>query len=94
MKNAQLLKQEDYRKQNPQNHYGPPHQKNRLFSRNENNKRSNNSYDRENCQDKRSRNNRGRSPSRDQSNSQTRSLRRPGDNHRNGASFYEEKKKY
>jgi hypothetical protein len=26
MKNAQLLKQEEYRKQNPQNHYDPPYQ--------------------------------------------------------------------
>jgi hypothetical protein len=64
-KNAQLLKQEDYRKQNSQSHYGPPYQKNRSFSQNENNKRSNNSYDRKNYQDKRCRNDRGRSPSRD-----------------------------
>jgi hypothetical protein len=91
MKNAQLLKLEDYRKQKPQSHYGPPRQQNRSFIRNENNKRYNNSYDRENYQYKRSRNDRGRSPSRDRSNSQTRS---PGDNHRNGALFYEEKKKY
>jgi hypothetical protein len=28
MKNDQLLKQEEYRKTNPQNHYGPPHQQN------------------------------------------------------------------
>jgi hypothetical protein len=59
-----------------------------------NNKRSNNTYDRENYQDTRFRNDRGRSPSRDRSNSQTRSPRSPGDNHQNGASFYDEKKKY
>jgi hypothetical protein len=29
MKNAQLSKQEEYRKQNPQNHYSPPCQQNR-----------------------------------------------------------------
>jgi hypothetical protein len=91
MKNAQLLKQEEYRRKKLQNHYGPPYQQNRFFSRTDNNKRPNNSYDRENYQDKRSRNDRGRSPSRDRSNSQMRS---PGDNHRNGASFYDEKKKY
>jgi hypothetical protein len=91
MKNAQLLKQEEYRKQNPHNHYGPPYQQNRLYIRNDNNKRPNNSYDRKNYQDKRSRNDRGRSPSQDRSNSHTRS---PGDNHRNGASCYDEKKKY
>jgi hypothetical protein len=89
MKNAQLVKQRDYRKQTQQNHYGPLPQQNRAYGRNDNNKRSNNTYDRENYQDKRSRNDRGRSPSRDRSNSQTRS---PGDNHRNGASFYDDKK--
>jgi hypothetical protein len=63
MKNAQLTKQVEYRKQNRQNHYGPPYQQNKLFNRNNNNKRPNNSYDRENNQDKRSRNDRGRSTS-------------------------------
>jgi hypothetical protein len=47
MKNAQLAKQEEYRKQNPHNHYSPPYQQNRSFSHNDNNKRPNNSYDRE-----------------------------------------------
>jgi hypothetical protein len=94
MKNAQLSKQDDYRKQSQQSQYGPLHQHKRAFGWNYNNKRSINTYDRENYQDKRSRNYRGRSPSRDRSNSQTRSLRSPGDNHRNGASFYDEKKKY
>jgi hypothetical protein len=94
MKNAQLSKQEDYRKQTQQSHYGPPQQQDRTYGRNDNNKQSSTTYGRDNYQDKRSRNDRGRSPSRDCSNSQTRSLRSPGDNHRNGASFYEEKKKY
>jgi hypothetical protein len=91
IKNAQLSKQDDCQKKTQQSHYGPPHQQNRAFGRNDNNKRSNNTYNRENYQDKRSRNDRGRSPSRNRSNSQMRS---PGDNGRNGASFYDEKKKY
>jgi hypothetical protein len=92
MKNTQLAKQDDYRKQTQQqNHYGPPHQHNRAYGSNDKNKRSNNTYDRENYQDKRSRNDRGRSPPIYRSNSQTRS---PGDNHRNGASFYVEKNNY
>jgi hypothetical protein len=33
MKNAQLAKQDDYRKQTQQNHYGPPHQQNRAYGR-------------------------------------------------------------
>jgi hypothetical protein len=90
MNTAQLAKQEEYRKQNPQNHYGPPYQQNRTFNRNYNNKRSDNSYNHEHNQDKRSRTDHGRSPSQDCSNSQTRS---PGDNHRNGASFYDDKKR-
>jgi hypothetical protein len=94
MKTAQLAKQEEYRKQNPQNHYGPPYQKNITFNCNDNTKRSNNSYHHENNQDKRSRTDRVRSPSRDRSNSQTRSPRSPGDNHINGASFYDDKKRY
>jgi hypothetical protein len=94
MKNAQLSKQDDYQKQTQQSHYGPPHQQNREYGRNDKNKRSNNTYNRENYQDKRSRNERGQSPSRDRSNSQTRSPRSPGDNHRNGASFYDKKKNY
>jgi hypothetical protein len=91
MENVQLLKQDNYRKQIQQRHYGPPHQQNRAYGRDDNNKRLNNTYDRENYQDKRSRNDRGRSPSRYRSNSQTRS---PCDNHRNGASFYDENNKY
>jgi hypothetical protein len=38
MQNAQLAKQEEYRKQNPQNpqnHYGPPYQQHILFNHNE-----------------------------------------------------------
>jgi hypothetical protein len=62
--------------------------------RNDNKKRPNNSYDREKYQDKRSLNDRGRSPSQDRSNSQMRSPRSPGGNHRKGASFYDDKKKY
>jgi hypothetical protein len=91
MKTAQMAKQDHHRKQTQHNHYGPPHQQNRAYGRNDNNKRLNTAYDRENYQDKRSRNDRGQSPSRDRSNSRTRS---PGDNHRNGAQFYDEKKKY
>jgi hypothetical protein len=94
MKNAQLSKQEEYRKKNPQNHYVPPYQQTRSLNRNEINKKPNNSYDRENYQDKRSRNDCGRSPSHDRSNSQMRIPRSPGDNHQNGSSFYDEKKKY
>jgi hypothetical protein len=60
MKNAQLSKQEEYRKQSPQNHYGTPYLQNISFSCNENNKRPNNLYDCENYQDKRSHNDRGR----------------------------------
>jgi hypothetical protein len=37
MKNAQMAKQEDYRKQTQHNHYGPPHQQNRAYGRNDNN---------------------------------------------------------
>jgi hypothetical protein len=91
MKNAQMVKQDQYRKQTQQSHYGTPQQQGISYSRNNNNKQSSTTYDYENYQDKRSRNDRGRSPSRDRSNSQTRS---PCDNHQNGASFYEEKKKY
>jgi hypothetical protein len=83
MKNAQLSKQEDYRKQTQHSHYGRPHQHNRSFGQNENNKRSNNTYNRENYQDKRSRNDRCISPSCDRSNPQTHSPRSPGDNHQN-----------
>jgi hypothetical protein len=94
MKNAQMVKQDEHRKQTQQSHYGPPQQQCISYGRNDNNKQSSTTYDRENYQDKRSRNDRGRSPSRDRSNSQMRSPRSPGNNHRNGASFYEEKKKY
>jgi hypothetical protein len=91
MKNTQMVKQDEYRKQTHYSHYGPPQQQDRAYGRNNNNKRSGTTHGRDNYQDKRSRNDCGRSPSRDRSNSQTRS---PGDNHQNGASFYEEKNKY
>jgi uncharacterized protein YdaU (DUF1376 family) len=94
MKDAQVAKQIEQRKQNQQNHYGPPQQQDRQYGRNDNNKRSNTAYGRDSYQDKRSRNDRGRSPSKDRSNSHTRSPRSPGDNHRNGASLYDDKKKY
>jgi hypothetical protein len=94
MKKSQMVKQDEYQKQTQQSHYGPPHKQGRAYGRNDNNKRLNTTYDRKNYQDKRSRNDRCRSPSRDRSNSQTRIPRSPGDNHRNGASFYDEKKKY
>jgi hypothetical protein len=97
MKDAQVAKQVGYRKQTQQRHYGPPQQQDRQNGRNENSKRSNTTYSRDNYQDKRSRNDHGRSPSRDRSNSQPhspRSPRSPGDNHRNGATFYDDKKKY
>jgi hypothetical protein len=91
MKNAQMAKQDEYRKQTQHIHYGPPQQQGRAYGRNDNNKRSSTPYDRENYQDKRSRNDRGQSPSRDHPNSQTHSPLSQGDNHRNSASFYEEK---
>jgi hypothetical protein len=91
MKDAQVAEQVEQRKQTQQNHYGPPQQQDRQYNQNDNNKRSSATYGRDSYQDKRSQNDRGRSPSRDRSNSHTRS---PGDNHRNGASFYDDKKKY
>jgi hypothetical protein len=94
MKDAQVATQVEYRKQTQQSHYGPPQLQDRTYGRNDNNKRSNTAYGRDNYQDKRSRNDWGRSPSRDLSNSHMRSPRSPGDNHRNGATFYENKKKY
>jgi hypothetical protein len=97
MKDAQVAKQVEQRKQNQQNHYGPPQQQDRQYGQNDYNKRSNTAYGRDSYQDKRSRNDRGRSPSRDRSNSHTRSLhslRSPGDNHQNGTSFYDDKNKY
>jgi hypothetical protein len=94
MKDAQIAKQVEQRKQNQQNHYGPSKQQDRQYVQNDNNKRSNTTYGRDSYQDKRSRNDRGQSPSRDRSNSHTRSPRSPGDNHRNGASFYDDKNKY
>jgi hypothetical protein len=94
MKDAQVAKQVEQRKQNQQNHFGPPQQQDMKYGQNDNNKRSNTSYDRDCYQDKRSRNDHGRSHSRDCSNSHTRIPRSPGDNHRNGASFYDDKKKY
>jgi hypothetical protein len=94
MKDAQVAKQVEQRKQTKQNHYGPPQQQDRQCSRKDNRKCYNATYGHDIYQDKCSRNNRGRSPSRDHSNSHTRSPRSPGDNHRNGASFYDDKKKY
>jgi hypothetical protein len=91
MKNAQMTKQEGYRTQTQQSHYGPPQLQDRSYGQNNNNKRSDTAYSRDNYQDKRSRNDRGRSPSRDRSNSHTRS---PGDNNQNGATFYDDKNKY
>jgi hypothetical protein len=84
MKNAQMAKQDEYRKQTHQSHYGPPQQQDRTYGRNDNNKRLSTAYCRDNYQDKHSRNDRGQSPSIYRSNSQTRG---PGDNHQNGASF-------
>jgi hypothetical protein len=94
MKDAQVAKQVEQRKQKKQNHYDPPQKQDRRYGRNDNNKHSNTSYGHDSYQDKHSRNDRGRSPSRDRSNSHTRSPRSPGDNHRNGASFYDDKNKY
>jgi hypothetical protein len=94
MKDAQIAKQVEYRKQTQQSHYGPPRQQDRQYGRNDNNKQSNTSYGRDTYEDKCSRNDRGRSPSRDCTNSHTRSPRSPGDNHRNGATLYDDKKKY
>jgi hypothetical protein len=94
MKDAQIAKQVEYRKQTQQNHYGPPQQQDIQYGRNDNSKRSNTTYGRDNYQGKRSQNDRGRSPSIYRSNSHTRSQRSPGDNHRNGATFYYDKNKY
>jgi hypothetical protein len=94
MKDAQVAKEVEQRKQKQQNHYGPPQQQDRQYGLNDNKKRSNIAYGHDSYQDKRSRNDRRRSPSRDRSNSHTRSPHSPGDNHRNGASFYDDKKKY
>jgi hypothetical protein len=94
MKDAQVAKQVEYRKQTHQSHYGPPQLQDRTYGHNDNNKRSNTAYGFDNYQDKRSRNDSGQSPSRDRSNSHTRSPRSPGDNHQNGATFYHDKKKY
>jgi hypothetical protein len=94
MKDAQVAKQAEYRKQTQQSHYGPPQLQDRTYGRNDNNKRSNTTYSRDNYQDKRSRNDRGQSPSRVLSNSHTRSPRSTGDNQRNGAIFYDDKNKY
>jgi hypothetical protein len=56
MKDAQMAKQEENRKQNP---YGPHYHRNRSYFRNDNNKRSSTSYDRKQNHDKQSRNERG-----------------------------------
>jgi hypothetical protein len=68
MKDAQIAKQVEYRKQTQQNHCGPPQQQDRQYGRNDNDKRSNTTYGRDNYKDKHLRNDRGRSPSRDHSN--------------------------
>jgi hypothetical protein len=94
MKDAQVAKQVEQRKQNQQNYYGPPQQQDRQYGLNDNNKHSSTAYGRDSYHDKRSQNDRGRSPSRDCSNYHTRSPPSPGDNHRNGASFYDDKNKY
>jgi hypothetical protein len=86
MKDAQVAKQVEQRKQTQQNHYRPPQQQDIQYSRNDDNKRSNATHGCDSYQDKHSRNDRGRSPSRDRSNSHTRSPRSPGDN--------DDKKKY
>jgi hypothetical protein len=44
MKDAQVAKQVEQRKQNQQNHYGPPQQQDMQYGRNDNNKRSNTAY--------------------------------------------------
>jgi hypothetical protein len=77
MKDAQISKQVEYRKQTQHNHYGPPQQQDRQYGRNDNNKRSNTTYGWDNYQDNRSRNDRRQSPSRDRSNSHTRSPHSP-----------------
>jgi hypothetical protein len=69
MKDAQIAKQVEQRKQNQQNQYGPPQQQDRQYGRNDNNKRSNTAYGRDGYQDKRSQNDRRRSSSRDRYNS-------------------------
>jgi hypothetical protein len=47
MKDAQVEKQLEQRKQNQQNHYGPLQQQDMQYGRNHNNKRSNTAYGRE-----------------------------------------------
>jgi hypothetical protein len=94
MKDAQIAKQDEYKKQTQQDHYSPPKQQDIQYGLNDNNKRSNTTYRRDIYQEKCSRNDRGQSPSRDHSNSHTRSPRSSGDNHRNGATFYDDKNKY
>jgi hypothetical protein len=54
-----VAKQVEQRKQNQQNHYGPPQQQDMQYGPNDNNKRSNTAYGRDSYQDKRSRNDRG-----------------------------------
>jgi hypothetical protein len=54
MKDAQVAKQVEQRKQNQQNNYGPPEQQDRQYGRNDNNKRSNTAYGPDSYQDKRS----------------------------------------
>jgi hypothetical protein len=62
MKDAQVAKQVEQRKQNQQNHYLPPQQQDRQYGLNDNNKRSNTAYGRDSYQDKHSRDDCGQSP--------------------------------
>jgi hypothetical protein len=55
MKDAQVVTQVEQRKQNQQNHYGPPQQQDKQYGQNEDNKRSNTAYGRDSYQDKGSR---------------------------------------
>jgi uncharacterized protein (DUF2461 family) len=54
MKDEQVAKQVEQRKQNQQNHYRLPQQQYRQYSRDDNNKRSNATYGRDSYQDKQS----------------------------------------
>jgi hypothetical protein len=59
MKDAQVAKQVEYRKQTQKTHYCPPQLQDRTYGRNDSNKQSNTAYGCDNYQDKRSRNDRG-----------------------------------
>jgi hypothetical protein len=83
MKDAQVVKQVEYRKQTQQSHYCPPRLQDRTYGQNDKNKRSNTAYGRDNYQDKRSRNDRGRSPSRDRPQHHISKRTRKYKNHKN-----------